>query len=278
MSISPDELFKTDRKDGFFTIEAKLSLVDASTPAFKSSPFDRFLFSWVDLKSKTGIKANLSISDYPLFCFSLNKAKDDYLDYLHTPKSSNSSLGDIATVAIPIGEFQGKTVMDALKEGKRDELVRTGKWFEGNLAKFPNNKKFIDLINEGVKLFDEGKLNEESSSSVTVPPQYSVYKSATKYFKSEVDEKKRTKCYRLELYLNAERDYPFTMQITNFYAPLENNLPKLSEKTPDTTKVIHLSFSEICDILFRLERTQAIFDIANAPFIMDRINKERYHK
>lgn len=275
VKISSDECFAARRKIYALSVEAKLSLPGTGDPALKRSVFDRFVFTYVDSKSK-GIKGNLSLSDYYEFFRMSGKALDDFDEFRTTPKCSGSTLGPIATDPITIGTFKGKTVLEALKGGQKEELLKTCAWFESNISKFPNNKKFVDLIKEGVKLYDEGKLKDVTATSVT-GKVYTIYDTKVRYFKNETDEKGRTKCYQLRFEFDANKNYPFAVYITNYYAFIgEDNLIKKVDKTEDVTRSISLSSAEMDCLRGEMKRTLQLFDMAHAPKLIERVEGERF--
>lgn len=278
MAVNSNEIIKLDRKDGMLTVEANLYMAPLSEegksgyPPLKPSPYDRFFFQFLDFETKTITKANLPIADVPLFYSEMEAAINDLHDFKNAPKSANSSA--VYTENLTVGKFAGRTVADILIAGEKDDLIKTKEWFESNLKKYPGNKKFIDLIAEGVKLLDEGKLSNDTKANV-VAPQYVIYKSPTKYFRDK-DEKGRNKCYELEIVFNAERNYPFAIKITNFFAPLDGNLIKMSEKTTPVVKTANLTATEACFLLRQMKCSEEIFRIAKGTAIWERVEAERF--
>ncbi len=277
MSVNSNEIIKLDRKDGMLTVEANLYVAPVNEgksayPPLKPSPYDRFFFQYLDFETKNITKANLPIADVPLFYSKMELALGDLHKFETAPKGATSS--GVYTETLTVGKFAGRTVADILKGGEKDDLIKTKGWFESNLKKYPGNQKFIDLINEGVKLLDEGKLDGNTETG-TVAPQYAIYESPIKYFRDK-DEKGRNKCYKLEVLFNAERKYPFAIKITNFFAPLDGNLIKLSEKTDNVIKTANLTATEACFLLRQMQCSEEIFRIAKGTAIWERVEAERF--
>lgn len=279
MSVNPNEIIKFDRKNGMMTVEVNLFTAPVSEtgkssyPPLKPSPYDRFFFQYLDFETKNVVKANLPITDVPFFYSKIEAALSDLHKFETASKVTPA--GEVYTSPLTVGKFAGRTVVNILQSGEKEDLIKTKQWFESNLSKYPGNKKFIDLIAEGIKLFDEGKLSSGEEKGTTEVPQYTIYESATKYFRDK-DERGRNRCYKLEVLFNAERSFPFTVKITNFFAPLDGNLIKLSEKTPSTIKTANLTAAEICFLMRQMKYSEEVFRIAKGATIWERMESEMF--
>lgn len=188
--------------------------------------YSRFEVNLIDKHDDGGTfvgVANIPVNDVHIIKYRTKAA----INLLYTPsvtkdnaKSSSSKSSLAFTQTLADRNFKGKTPGDILSSdpSQKDALMKVREWLAANVGKYPNNQKQIDAIDEAVALLDMGSLAVENSvASSTV---FSVYKSDFK-FKKKKDEKGNNLIYGIEISMDSSKTYPFSVQITNYYAPVE---------------------------------------------------------
>lgn len=280
---NPNEILAIGRQDATLAIEAFISPppdgsneLSAISP-LKDSPFSRFVFTYI---GKDGIrpKGNLPVDDFASLKLRAEESAQLLYQY-EVNKTSNvgtSASSPAYTVKLAGKLYTGKTVAEILKNpDEMDNLLNTKKWLEANVRTYPANKEKIDAIEDGIKLFNEGKLKVETA---VVTPTLDVYKGETKYIR-QYDNEGRNLCYQLEITFNAAMNMPYAITIKNFFAPLDEKTKMITmkEKVNEVNRTIRLTEKEFLNLIEKMKEAKLIYDICYGPSQWKRLLNEQYH-
>ncbi len=169
--------------------------------------------------------------------YAFNKAMD--------MKSSTAVSGPASpayTVRFFSGSLKGKTPAEVLAENGaagRDILNKQYKWLKDNLSKFPNNKKLMDAISDAAKIE-----NIEQAPKASVAP-VTILKIDQRPLVRKKREDGKVFCYEGMVSWNFDMNYPVSIRIANYYAPVTKNDKglynvQLSQKDAATENVIEI--------------------------------------
>lgn len=173
------------------------------------------------------VKANVKVMD----CIRLIE-KTKHLSHrivdmqLESGSGNETQKGTGATFRF--GNYAGKTPAEVLASDGADALKKQRNFLAQNVAKYPDNQKIIDAIDEA--LSETPAQNEPKRVIVTrlIEPEF-------KYYVSDVDSKGRTRCYKLCITADLT-EKTVNIEIMNGYATLSdvgNGLRKVDAKTFD---------------------------------------------
>lgn len=197
-------------------------------------PFRESNLSRLDMSliTKTGDKIDVLVWNIPAREINELKLKSDIaVEKLMTSglvtgsnngNSEGFSSSPAFTVPLMLTAFKGQTPGNvlAVDPAKKDDLLKGKKWLEDNLAKYPNNQKQIDAINEAVNLLEIGELNADSA--VTKPLSngvLTIYKREFKY-KNKKDQNGNHLVYTIEITCDPSKNMPFEVNVMNCFAPV----------------------------------------------------------
>ena len=199
--------------------------------------FSRFAISIIqDGKAAT---ANIKISQ-------LAGIIDNYRASLVASKTvSKKELSSAFTVRFNMGKFAGKTPAQVLIEQGEEALNEQYTFLKKNLEKYPNNKIIIDAIKDAARIGKgkvQEKINDNSSAYKAI-----IYDGGIKGNPYKEREDGMYFCSMLKIYFDTSRDYPITITISNFYAPVikdqEKGTIKVQVKEKDESSEILNTFS-----------------------------------
>lgn len=150
---------------------------------------------------------------------------------------SNSLVNTAAfTVTFKMGALKGQSPASVIsnatdKDAAIDELKKQYDFLEQNVSKYQGNKVIMDAIKMAIDFHEMGELDGETAANVSSPVQrYSstfIYNPPEKTFRQETTKTSTgltlTKCYKLTITFNPERDYPYNVYIKNQYAQIVKN-------------------------------------------------------
>ena len=217
---NPKECFCIRQNQTFFILNELRGpeCKDGSEPLlFHHGTFSRFVFVIIN-EQKKAVTANLPVSAIPGI---VEKVRNlNFAGMLSQTKEKAHSSAAYTTV-ITSGILKGKTPAAALTENAQENrtlLIQQAKWLQQNLNRYPRNQVQIQAIEEGLKLYEEGKLDREASA---VFRSEIVYQSGMR----PLIRRKRGdgKCfvYEMSIKWNEGAEKPVEVEIRNYYAPVE---------------------------------------------------------
>ena len=252
---------------------------NSCSPLELHNGFSRFLFTLVD-KSAPDVtvtpKANIPIKD--LACI---KQKTDIAMYLYFVGSSHPTNQDdeenlfanspAFTKKLLSNNYKGKTPAEVLIENpqEKENLIKTKQWLQANIEKFPRNKEQIEAIDDALNLLEIGELQGSPSSSHATSRSsvLSLYKTEYKHM-SQKNEQGYSLVYSISITFDASKNYPFTVEITNCFAPIKTlpsgqRHPVMEEATHKTKSSMALSDCEWVDLITHLMDVKKCFQVTN---------------
>ncbi|MBR1622971.1 MAG: hypothetical protein IJ675_03565, partial [Pseudobutyrivibrio sp.] len=196
-------------------------------------------------------------------------AKEEQLRARFSNSNASKPAGAATTLVFKSGNYtKGKTCVQVLKEDPdgRKHLEEQKKWLESNLSKYPNNKQFIDAINEALTL-SQDSINEAKASVA-----YTMFASGMRHKLSSVLKGQRPQrnhsyenipCYNGSIVFRPGMEYPLEVKITNFTSVVnvdDKGLGSIDMKKA-TNKVeasISLDFGETLRLFEELENYYVI--------------------
>lgn len=217
---NPKECFCIRQNQTFFILNELRGpeCKDGSEPLlFHHGTFSRFVFVIIN-EQKKAVTANLPVSAIPGI---VEKVRNlNFAGMLSQTKEKAHSSAAYTTV-ITSGILKGKTPAAALTENAQENrtlLIQQAKWLQQNLNRYPRNQVQIQAIEEGLKLYEEEKLDREASA---VFRSEIVYQSGMR----PLIRRKRGdgKCfvYEMSIKWNGGAEKPVEVEIRNYYAPVE---------------------------------------------------------
>jgi hypothetical protein len=256
---NPNEILAIKRTTSTLGVSAYFAEPDKDTSPLKNSAYDRYEFVYLDSKDKAAVKGNMKVTDVESFKMRLQSSVD-VLARMENKPSADGNTSPAYTVQLT-GSFKGKTVVQILAEdaGQKEALLKAKKWLEDNLAKYPNNSKMISAIDEGIKLFTEGKLNSSPVEQSGV--KFDLYKGDMKFYRQKKNDKGDNLCHQLTIRFDSSRKYPYAVTIDNFYAPIVDNMIQLAKKYDAVSKTMHCTEKELTYLLRKMEEVQTSYNL-----------------
>ena len=234
------------------------------------SGFSRFVLTIVDKDKNISPTANIPATEVPYIKLR-SKIAIEQLNDVKTPlvNKDNVSQNSLAfTQKLFDKNFKGKTPAEILLNNPDDKekLLTVREWLAKNIGAYPKNQDQIDAIDEAIMLFDMGEL----SMAPTTTNQngiIDVYRTDYK-FKTKLDDKGNNLVYGISVVCDLEKDYPFIVNITNCYAPVET-LPngqkkiKMNEAVNTAKTSLSMSSSEWYGVISKMDRALKNFEIIN---------------
>lgn len=148
------------------------------------------------------------------------------------------------TQKLAVGNYQnrGKTPAQILMNNPdgRKNLMETANWLHKNMDRHEGNRKQFDAIREAIELFDAGKLTSISTKDSSCA-DITVYSAPVRTL-SQKNKNNKNLVYDLRVTCNPQRNYPYTIRITNYYAECKGILPVTG--TIENKQDISMSLSE----------------------------------
>lgn len=222
-----------------FTLKEK----DEEAPLEMFSPYSRYVFNIGDKAKRTGVKANLSMKDYPRFKLKLDTLLNEIIKKsFFNAAASNTTESKAYTLQIM---KQGTAAELILKTKSTDYILKLRDNLQSNLAKYAMNANQIEAIDEAIELFKSGLL-EECKKTEKEGERILVWEQEDKYFREteNIGGEIYNHCYGFKLVYITGYALPFEFEITNYWAPLgpSRTNPKLTVIQKSKT-VKRLSYS-----------------------------------
>ena len=248
---------------------------NSCSPLELHNGFSRFLFTIVD-KSNPSVnvtpRANIPSGDIACIKLKTELAMQAYFLGGNTDSNSNEE-NDFKsrpafTQKLLFGNGKGKTPAEILiaNPQEKDNLLQTRAWLLPNVDKYPANKLQIEAIDDAIALLEIGELQESSAppSGVIVRP---IYKTEYKHM-SQKNEQGNTLVYSISIMFDSSKNYPFTIEITNCFAPIEilpsgQHRPVMNKATHAVKSSIALTDNEWVDMIYHLTDVKQYFELTN---------------
>lgn len=233
------------------------------------SGFSRFVLTLVDKEKNISPTANIPANDV-LFVKLQSENAIRELNNASTPNESNGSINDSIAYTQKLFDrnFKGRTPAEILMNNPDDKekLLGVREWLNDNVAAYPKNQAQIDAIDEAIMLFDMGELGNKTTV-VNTSHVFDIYRTDYK-FKTKTDDKGNNLIYGISVVCDTSKDYPFIINITNCYAPVQTlsngqkNI-KMNEAVNMMKSSLSMSSSEWYSVISRMSNTLKNFEAIN---------------
>ena len=238
---------------------------DGSEPlTFHHETFSRFKFVIIN-QDKKATTANVSVKEIPGIT---RKIQNLYLkEMLSQGTAKTETPKSLAyTTVITTGKLKGKTPAALMLEDaqkNRGLLSNQLTWLKANLSRYPKNEVQIRAIEDAMRLYEEGKLNQDAAENGYHTEI--VYSSGMR----PLIRRKRPdgKCFVYEIVIrwNGGAEKPVEVEIRNYYAPVvkkENGLLNVmaKDKVDDTRNAVSLTLEQWFWIEHMLETNIRTFE------------------
>ena len=246
------------------------TIIDKSNPAACVTP--RANIPWRDL---AGIKLKTEIAMQAYFLGGTREAISD-------DEQGIAQDGPAFTQKILLGSFKGKTPAEILigNPQEKSNLLKTRDWLASNMETYPANKAQVQAIDEAVKLLEIGELQGAPAASNAPSSVLSIYKTEYKHM-SQKNEQGNTLVYSINIIFDATKNYPFTMEISNCFAPIEvlpsgQHRPVMAKATHLTKSSMAMSDSEWIGLIYHLVDRKRDFELTNFRPLLNRAYSNSY--
>lgn len=222
---------------------------DGSEPlTFHHETFSRFKFVIIN-QDKKATTANIGVKEIPGIT---RKIQTLYLKEMlsqgtvktETPKSP------AYTTIIATGKLKGKTPAALMLEDAQKNkslLINQLAWLKANLSRYPKNEVQIRAIEDAMRLYEEGKLNQE-----VVENGYHIDVVYSSGMRPLIRRKRADgKCFVYEITIrwNGGAEKPIEIEIRNYYAPVvkkENGLLNVmaKDRVEDVRNIVSLTLEQ----------------------------------
>jgi hypothetical protein len=266
----PWQIASVKRNKKVLGVDAQLAIPDEASdvsPLEMHAGYSRFVLTLVDTEHNISPTANIPAGEVAY----IKKMTDlAMLKSMVSPKSSkeeSEELNTAYTQKLFDKKFKGMTPAEVLIKNPADKtlLVQTRDWLEANVSRYPNNKLQIEAIDNALLLLDMDELKKtdiKSIDSVTT-----IYKSGNK-FKSKTNANGLNLIYSITITYNPAMNYPYAVEITNCYAPVETlgngqkNI-KMQQAVDKVESSLLMNDIEWFSVIDRMELTLENFESMN---------------
>lgn len=270
-------------------VDAKLYLPtekEDKNPLEIHSGFSRFELTILDKENDVKPIANIPAGEIPYIKEKTKLAMSKMMNGL--PMDANPTATEKTdpayTVTLTDKTYKGMTPAAVLIRNPADKerLIAIKEWLKPNIAKYPRNKQQIEAIDSAIALLDAGKLeNNTSIPKAAATDLIEIYKTDYKY-KSKTNEKGYNLVYGINIMCNPGKQYPFCVNITNAYAPVETESTgqkniKMQQAEDIAKSFILISECEWFSLVDRMETTLKNFENMNFPKQFEKSNRDGWH-
>jgi len=142
-----------------------------------------------------------------------------------TLKSSPVDTGAAYSIRIANGNLKGKTPAEVAKEeGGREKLIKQKEWLAKNLSQYPDNQKQINAIEAALSLLESGGIEAaDAPVAGTNGATISLYEALYRPLVRKTNENGKCFVYEIRIGWNIGNQYPVSVSITNYYAPVKKD-------------------------------------------------------
>ena len=286
----PNQVYAIKRKDKTLAVDAQLFTPtegEQVSPLEIHSGLSRFVFTIVDKSNGKTITptANIPATEIAYLKEKTKLAMSLLLkeDTKETPSDDNSFSNSPAyTVKLSDKKFKGQTPAEILlaSESNKAELERIRGWLKDNLARYPGNAAQIQAIEQAITLYEIGELVKSENAQTDNSP---IELYATEYkFKRTQDENGRNLIYKISVMCTPGNRYPFAINISNCYAPVESGTNgqkrvKMSEAVNVTKSSLLVTEKEWYSLIDRVATTLKLFEDMHFKDMFEIAQKNSFH-
>ena len=267
----PFDIYAAKNKKSTLSIEAHFVRETEESPMkVFQEPFSRYRFNLIE--GGKAIFANVPVDEVE---GAIQRTKAlYYMSTTPTVAEPTGSSSPAYTVRFFAGNLKGKTPVDVLAENGYEKgkeiLNKQYAWLKENLAKFPANQKQMNAIKEAAKLTPEDIEKAVSSSPESTGAIVPILTEDVRPLRRNKREDGKCLCYGLSVTYEQGKNYPVSVTIENYYAPVRENengtlnaVP--SQKDPATFNKFSMSLSldEWMKAVKAIELSRDAFYIAN---------------
>ncbi len=262
----PYDIFKAANQKATFTVEGHfVSAMEESPMKVFNPSFSRYICTIISDGSVAYF--NIHISDLPGM-----RARTDVAVQMDVKPAAVMTEGAAGTSPAFTrrffsGNLKGKTPIEVLlsdpgsgKKALNDQYV----WLKSNLEKYPKNKELMEAI--------EDAASQDLSTLQASPPQdgskapVTILDIGCRPLQRKVREDGKCFCYEGKVTYNPAMNYPVTVEIKNYYAPVtkrENGTLNVQIGSKDAASEkayrYNMSLNEWLDALHTMETTRDEF-------------------
>ena len=253
----PRQIFKAGRAKMVFSVENYFSppkTEDTIPPLQMHSKHSRILLTIIDISGEKTLtpKANIPARDIAGI---IEKSRAAIIrKFGASVPEGMENTSSAYTQVISMGKFKDRTPADVLLNSpdEKDELLRTKDFLTSKMEQYPKNKIQINAIENALTLFEKGDLIQ-SGSEVKMTGSSLIYDVNHKYMNYK-NKDGYTLFYAITINCDYANRYPWSIAITNFYAPTKKGptnalQPIIDKKTGYAKSMIRLDDSEWCDMV-----------------------------
>lgn len=239
------------------------------TPMAMHSGYSKAELSILTIEEKRSVVANIPANDLPLLMEKTRIATEKLMMMMNNKfETIEEDYKDVYTLTLISKDFKGKTVAEVLQDPdpeNRIKLLKDREFLIKNLERFPNNRKLVLAIEKGIQLFDNGKLCQQTSVRKEAE-KLILYAPAIKFKRKKDARDGFNQIYQIciSCSLEAEKEYPYLIQILNAYAPVEQTEKgaqiMISKVRDKIMSYIYLTEREWFSLISRLDENRKMFE------------------
>lgn len=279
----PVQAFKVKRTTKTLGVDAHLFAPQdddlSSSPLELHNGFSRFVFTIVDKSNPSSVitpKANIPCRDIDCIKLKTEIAMQEYFSggtiaSTGTIQDNDEHVlktGPAFTQKLLDNNFRGKTPAEVLiaDPNAKEGLLRTKQWLQQNLSQYPKNASQIQAIDDAIMLFDMGELQDVTTDKQPATSSVlEIYKTEYKHLK-QTNEQGNSLVYSIQVVFDKSKDYPFTIEITNCFAPIEvlptgQHRPIMKKATHMAKSSMALSDNEWVGLISHIARVKEYFEL-----------------
>lgn len=267
-----NQIFKAGRSNAVFVVDAFFGK-NEETPLELYAGWSRFTATIID---KRGAKTaapffNIPIADFEIIAQKVKHLCMQELTEKFTPAENNTttSTSEISKLLDVKPPFKYKSLKDGLVEsGGFSGIDKVIEIFIKGYNSYAINKKIVDNLRT-LKTFDEKEVEEflSSKGSNLSESAMAIYETPSKVLLSrKPSENGDNFCYEASIIYNRAMKQRFTVNISNFYAPVtknENGLMNVmtSGKHDENASRFNLSSEEMLEAVNAMERVKRAYEV-----------------
>ena len=263
-----------------FSIEARFTEEKEESPLkIFNNTFSRFVFTVIsDGKAAT---SNVHLQDLAGI---ISKSNYAFNKHMESRYENNDSMPQSAgfTTRFTSGSFKGKTPVEILLENGdngKDLLNKQYTWLKQNLEKYPNNKKLMDAIVDASK----ADLSNVSINAIADAKPIEILNIGARPLVRKQREDKKCFCYECFVTWNISKDYPVSVTVKNYYAPvvekdgLYNVIIKEKDQSSEIANTFNMTAEEWLNAVEEMNQIKNDFrmlHVKNAFVLAENADKE----
>ncbi len=253
----PYEIVSYVRKKTF-AVEARFTRKTDDKPlSIYADPFSRFTF--VVISDKKAATCNVPIEIIADAKFRSQFVYGKQLEQASVPMTGENRNSIAYTTRFATGSFKGKSPMEVLIENGKEEgakiLNKEYQWLKSNLEKYKGNQKIMDAIVAASK-----EEIPEAAAQTSAP--VTIIDIGCRPLTRKTREDGKCFCYEAKVIWDSSKNYPVTVRVANYYAPVEkkeSGLLNVKLSAKDTSSEVVNEFAmTAAEWMNALDRMEAV--------------------